>query len=117
VILGIGSQKGTRVGCDGDDAGNVLSGIDFPEKDGAYRRENGLPLGKPWPWWEAEIPPWTAAAHRCAVALRKVYVIYRRTEKEMPANPIEIHESKLEGVEYYVPDEPYCASTRMSMAT
>ena len=27
-------------------------------------------------------------------------VIYRRTEKEMPANPIEIHESKLEGVEY-----------------
>jgi formate dehydrogenase major subunit len=30
----------------------------------------------------------------------KVYIIYRRTEKEMPANPIEIHESKLEGVEY-----------------
>jgi len=27
-------------------------------------------------------------------------VIYRRTEKEMPANPIEIHESKLEGIEY-----------------
>ncbi|MBE0640580.1 MAG: molybdopterin-dependent oxidoreductase, partial [Bacteroidales bacterium] len=40
----------------------------------------------------------------CRTSLRcgadKVYVIYRRTEKEMPANPIEIHESKLEGVEY-----------------
>ncbi|MFA7360647.1 MAG: molybdopterin-dependent oxidoreductase, partial [Candidatus Kapaibacterium sp.] len=40
----------------------------------------------------------------CRTALRcgasKVYIIYRRTEKEMPANPIEIHESKLEGVEY-----------------
>jgi glutamate synthase (NADPH/NADH) small chain len=40
----------------------------------------------------------------CRTSIRckadKVYVIYRRTEKEMPANPIEIHESKLEGVEY-----------------
>ena len=37
-------------------------------------------------------------ANRCGA--EKVYVIYRRTEKEMPANPIEIHESKLEGIEY-----------------
>ena len=40
----------------------------------------------------------------CRTSIRcgaeKVYVIYRRTEKEMPANPIEIHESKIEGVEY-----------------
>ncbi|MCK5781149.1 MAG: molybdopterin-dependent oxidoreductase, partial [Flavobacteriales bacterium] len=40
----------------------------------------------------------------CRTSIRcnadKVYVIYRRTEAEMPANPIEIHESKLEGVEY-----------------
>ncbi len=40
----------------------------------------------------------------CRTAIRghaeKVYVVYRRTEKEMPANPIEIHESKLEGVDY-----------------
>ena len=40
----------------------------------------------------------------CRTSMRcnaeKVYIIYRRTEKEMPANPIEIQESKLEGVEY-----------------
>jgi formate dehydrogenase major subunit len=40
----------------------------------------------------------------CRTALRcgstDVKIIYRRTEKEMPANPIEIHESKLEGVKY-----------------
>jgi formate dehydrogenase major subunit len=29
-----------------------------------------------------------------------VVVLYRRTEADMPANPIEIHESKVEGVEY-----------------
>ena len=38
------------------------------------------------------------SAIRCGA--EKVYVLYRRTEAEMPANPIEIHESKLEGVEY-----------------
>jgi len=35
-----------------------------------------------------------------------VKVVYRRTEKEMPANPIEIHESKLEGVEYLFLNNP-----------
>lgn len=28
----------------------------------------------------------------------KVYVLYRRTESEMPADPMEVHEAKLEGV-------------------
>ena len=41
-------------------------------------------------------------ACRTAVRLgaKEVYVIYRRTEKEMPAEEIEIKESKEEGVTY-----------------
>jgi len=29
VILAIGSQSGTNIGCEGDDAENVLSGVGF----------------------------------------------------------------------------------------
>jgi len=46
----------------------------------------------------------------CRTSMRcgaeKTYIIYRRTEKEMPANPIEIHESQLEGIEYKILTNP-----------
>ncbi|MDR2585776.1 MAG: FAD-dependent oxidoreductase, partial [Prevotellaceae bacterium] len=38
------------------------------------------------------------SARRCGSD--DVLVLYRRTEADMPANPIEIHESKIEGVRY-----------------
>jgi formate dehydrogenase major subunit len=99
VILTIGSQKGTKVGCEGDDAENVLAGIDYlrnMEMTGQRPDFSGKTV--------AVVGGGNTAMDCCRSALRcgakKVYVIYRRTEKEMPANPIEIHESKVEGVEY-----------------
>ena len=99
VILTIGSQKGTNVGCDGDDAKNVFSGIDFlknMEVTGQRYDFQGKTI--------AVVGGGNTAMDCCRTSVRckadKVYVIYRRTEKEMPANPIEIHESKVEGVEY-----------------
>ena len=99
VILAIGSQIGTSIGCEGDDAGNIFSGIDFlknMEISGKRYDFKGKTI--------AVIGGGNTAMDCCRSSLRchaeKVYVIYRRTEKEMPANPIEIHESKLEGVEY-----------------
>ena len=99
TILTIGSQKGTGVGCEGDDAQNVFSGIDFlknMEMTGQRYDFSGKTI--------AVIGGGNTAMDCCRTSIRcnaeKVYVIYRRTEKEMPANPIEIHESKLEGVEY-----------------
>jgi len=99
TILTIGSQKGTGVGCEGDDAGNVFSGIDFlknMEMTGQRYDFTGKTI--------AVVGGGNTAMDCCRTSVRckaeKVYVIYRRTEKEMPANPIEIHESKLEGVEY-----------------
>jgi len=98
-ILTIGSQKGTLIGCEGDDAQNVFSGIDF--------LKNMEITGKPADFkgkTVAVVGGGNTAMDCCRTSIRcgaeKVYVIYRRTEKEMPANPIEIHESKLEGVEY-----------------
>ncbi|MFC2151631.1 FAD-dependent oxidoreductase [Bacteroidota bacterium] len=99
VILTIGSQRGTLIGCEGDDAENVFSGIDFlrnMEMTGQKYDFAGKTI--------AVVGGGNTAMDCCRTSLRcgaeKVYVIYRRTEKEMPANPIEIHESKVEGVEY-----------------
>ncbi len=99
VILTIGSQKGTGIGCEGEDAENVYSGIDFlknMEITGQRYDFTGKTI--------AVIGGGNTAMDCCRTSIRcnaeKVYIIYRRTEKEMPANPIEIHESRLEGVEY-----------------
>lgn len=98
-ILAIGSQSGTRIGCENDDAENVLSGIDFlrnMELTGQRYDFTGKKI--------AVIGGGNTAMDCCRTAMRcggeKVYIIYRRTENEMPANKIEIHESKLEGIEY-----------------
>lgn len=98
-ILTIGSQNGSSIGCENDKAENVLSGIDFlrnMELTGQKYNFKGKKV--------AVIGGGNTAMDCCRTSMRcgadKVYIIYRRTEKEMPANPIEIHESKLEGVEY-----------------
>ncbi len=105
VVLAIGSQTGTLIGCEGDDAENVFSGIDF-------LKEMEM-TGKPYDFGGkrvAVVGGGNTAMDCCRTAVRcgaeKVFVIYRRTENEMPANPIEIHESKIEGVEYLLLTNP-----------
>ncbi len=99
VVLAIGSQSGTSIGCENDDAGNIFSGIDFlrnMEMTGQKYDFTGKKVGV--------IGGGNTAMDCCRTAMRcgasEIYVLYRRTEKEMPANPIEIHESKLEGINY-----------------
>lgn len=105
TILTIGSQKGTLIGCEGDDAQNVFSGIDFLKQMEVTGQKMDF-TGKT----VAVVGGGNTAMDCCRTAMRcgaeKVYVIYRRTEKEMPANPIEIHESKLEGIEYLFLNNP-----------
>ncbi len=105
TILTIGSQKGTLIGCEGDDAHNVVSGIDFlrnMEMTGQKHDFSGKTV--------AVVGGGNTAMDCCRTAKRcnaeKVYVVYRRAEEQMPANPIEIHESKLEGVEYLLLTNP-----------
>ncbi len=100
TILAIGSQKGTRIGCEGDDAEGVFAGTDFLKELELNKSQKPDFTGKT----VVVVGGGNTAMDCCRTSRRlgasKVYVIYRRTEKEMPANPIEIHESKLEGVEY-----------------
>lgn len=99
TILTIGSQRGTLLGAVGEDAENVFSGIDFlrnMEMTGQRYDFSGKKV--------AVVGGGNTAMDCCRTSIRcgstDVTVVYRRTEAEMPANPIEIHESKLEGVEY-----------------
>lgn len=105
VILTIGSQAGTSLRCPGDDAENVISGIDFlrnMEMTGKKMDFSGKKV--------AVVGGGNTAMDCCRTAKRcgaeNVYVIYRRAEEQMPANPIEIHESKLEGIEYMLLTNP-----------
>ncbi|MCK5857048.1 MAG: FAD-dependent oxidoreductase [Bacteroidales bacterium] len=105
IILAIGSQKGTLVGVKGDEAQGVFSGINFlknleiTNKKPSFKGKKVIVVGGG-----------NTAMDCCRTAIRlgsmDVKVVYRRTEKEMPANPIEIHESKLEGVEYLFLNNP-----------
>ena len=105
LILTIGSQRGTLLGCAGEDAEGVYSGIDFlrnMEMTGQRYDFTGKKV--------AVVGGGNTAMDCCRTSLRcgadKVYVLYRRTEREMPANPIEIHESRTEGVEYMLLTNP-----------
>jgi len=105
VILTIGSQRGTLIRAEGEDAENVFSGIDFlrnMEMTGQKYDFTGKTV--------AVVGGGNTAMDCCRTSVRcgadKVYVIYRRAEEQMPANPIEVHESKLEGVEYMLLTNP-----------
>ncbi len=97
VIVAIGAWKSMGVGCAGEDLEGVWGGIDFLRKVSLGEETN---IGKS----VAVVGGGNTAMDACRTAVRlgaeNVYVIYRRTEKEMPAEKIEIAEAKEEGVTF-----------------
>ncbi|MDO4529567.1 MAG: FAD-dependent oxidoreductase [Lachnospiraceae bacterium] len=98
TILAIGCWTSTNVGCPGEDAEGVLGGIDF-------LRQNIL--GTPYDIAGknvAIVGGGNTAMDACRSAVRlgaeNVYVIYRRTRNEMPADDEEIEEAIEEGVQF-----------------
>jgi len=97
VIVAIGAWKSTPLGCPGEELQGVCGGIDFLRS---------VALGEPLPIGKnvAIVGGGNTAMDACRTAVRlgaeNVYVIYRRTEKEMPANADEIEEAKEEGVTF-----------------
>jgi NADPH-dependent glutamate synthase beta subunit-like oxidoreductase len=95
--LGIGASKGTSVGCKGDDLEGVYTGIDFLREVNTGAKPA---VGKK----VAVIGGGNVAIDVARTAVRlgaeKVYVIYRRSEEEMPAAADEVEEARAEGVEF-----------------
>ncbi len=97
VILAPGAWKSTPMRVKGEDTQGVYGGIDFLR---SVIQDKPVEIGKR----VAVCGGGNTAMDACRTAVRlgaqEVYIIYRRTEKEMPAEEIEIKESKEEGVIY-----------------
>jgi len=97
VFFGIGAWKDHALGISGDDLKGCFTGIKF--LSGISMGEK-LDLGR-----KAAVIGGGNTAVDCArtmlrLGLEKVYMVYRRTRKEMPANEVEIAASEHEGIEF-----------------
>jgi glutamate synthase (NADPH/NADH) small chain len=96
VYISVGAQEGSSMPIEGIDLPQVLTGIDLLGRIAAGERPS---LGK----IVAVIGGGNTAMDVCRSAVRlgadTVRVLYRRTEREMPASAEEIEEAREEGVE------------------
>lgn len=105
VLVTVGAWKGSSMRCKGEELKGVLSGIDFLREVNLGK----LPeIGRN----VAVVGGGNTAMDACRTAVRcgaeNVYVIYRRTRAEAPAEDIEIEEAIEEGVKFLFltnPDE------------
>ncbi len=97
VLIAVGAWKSSNVGCPGEDLDGVLGGIDFLRE---VNMGNIPDIGEN----VAVVGGGNTAMDACRTAVRcgakNVYVIYRRTRAEAPAEDIEITEAIEEGVEF-----------------
>ena len=97
VLVAVGAWKSTGVGCEGDKLEGVLGGIDVLREVNLGGRPN---LGKN----VAVVGGGNVAMDACRTSVRlgaeNVYVIYRRTRAEAPAEDLEIEEALEEGVNF-----------------
>ncbi len=97
VLVAVGAWKSTSIGCEGDKLEGVLGGIDMLREVNLGGRPD---LGKN----VAVVGGGNVAMDACRTAVRlgaeNVYVIYRRTRAEAPAEDLEIEEALEEGVNF-----------------
>ncbi len=97
VLVAVGAWKSTSVGCEGDKLDGVKGGIDVLREVNLGARPD---LGKN----VAVVGGGNVAMDACRTAVRlgaeNVYVIYRRTRAEAPAEDLEIEEALEEGVQF-----------------
>ncbi len=97
VFVATGAWSASKLGCPGEDADGVVGGIDMLYSVAKGERPD---LGKN----VCVIGGGNTAIDAVRTAVRlgaeKVTLVYRRTEKEMPAEPDEIRDAREEGVEF-----------------
>lgn len=95
VFMGIGAWKSSGMRCKGEEAEGVIGGIDFLRK---VTNNEELKIGKKIFVVGGGNTAMDVARTAVRLGAEEVRVLYRRTEEEMPAEKIEIHEAKEEGV-------------------
>jgi len=97
VFLGVGAWEDYSLGIKGEDLDGCFKGIDFLQRIASGEK---VKLGK-----TAAVVGGGNSAIDCVrtllrLGLEKVYIVYRRTRKEMPANEVEIVASEEEGIDF-----------------
>ena len=96
-FLGIGAQKSAPLGIPGEALKGVYGGVDFMREVNLDKRQE---IGKRC----AVIGGGNVAMDVCRSAVRlgadETYIIYRRSEAEMPADKAEVAEAREEGVQF-----------------
>jgi len=97
IFMGIGAWKDSLLRVEGENLEGCYTGIDFLSRLAGGEQ---LPMGE-----TAVVIGGGNTAIDCTRNLlrygaKKVYLAYRRTRKEMPANPVEIEAAEEEGVEF-----------------
>ena len=97
VLVAVGAWDAWGVGCPGDSLEGVLSGIDFLRR---VNQGETVQVGES----VAVVGGGNTAMDACRTAVRcgakNVYVVYRRTRAEAPADDLEISEAIEEGVTF-----------------
>ena len=95
--LAIGAQKSAPIGIAGEELEGVYGGVDFLREVNLGKKPF---VGKRC----AVIGAGNVAMDVCRTAVRlgakETYIIYRRSQEEMPADPEEVHEAMEEGVQF-----------------
>lgn len=103
TLVAIGAWTSSSMGVTGEDLDGVYGGIDFLR---SVALKNPVEIGKK----VAVVGGGNTAMDACRSAVRlgaeEVYVIYRRTRDEMPAEKVEIDEAEEEGVIYKFLNNP-----------
>ena len=99
IFMGVGAWKDYTLGIKGEDLKGVWQGINFLSTV-ADHPEKKIPVGK-----RAAVVGGGNSAIDCVRTLlrlgcEEVYIVYRRTRKEMPANEVEIVAAEHEGIKF-----------------
>ncbi len=99
IFMGVGAWKDLTLGIQGETLKGVWQGINFLSTV-AGAPDKKIPVGK-----RAAVVGGGNSAIDCVRTLmrlgcEKVYIVYRRTRKEMPANEVEIVAAEHEGIQF-----------------
>ncbi|MDE3058652.1 MAG: NAD(P)-dependent oxidoreductase [Bacteroidota bacterium] len=99
IFLGVGLQSATRLKIPGEELNGVTDALTFIEKV-TTRKWNSVDVGKRVAVIGAGNTAIDAATEAKRLGAEKVIMIYRRSEKEMPAYKFEFELAKKDGVEF-----------------
>lgn len=96
VFLGIGAWKDSMLRAEGEDLAGCYTGINFLSW---LARGDSIPIGRTACVIGGGNTAIDCTRNLLRLGVEKVYIVYRRTRNEMPANEVEIEAAEHEGVD------------------